>query len=582
MPRREPTQALFATTTFALALSWGCASGLAGEANAGGAGPIGLAGASNAAAGATSTPLPSPYDQEQRDKNADLYAVATSYFPSANERDAKKRVFRLTRAQLDSTTRALLPGHVVDSALASLPADPLQTNYEYADNLSFNAANFTPYANWIASIASSVQRQPESVIACAAQGNSASCLKEQAALFVRKAFRGIVTDTQLARFSDFYAASVAQRGFPDATADLVDLTLGSPNYVFRDEVLSDGAGTLLPAQLLQSISYTLADASPEALGLSSLDAKAAVQTPEALQATLDSALSNPAARAKLLRFFVSWLEVKEPADFTISSEVFPEFTPQVAAGVVKETKDFLERQLAGSTPRLRDLTESTQSIVSDPIAFIYGSNSGSGAAPKALDPSQRLGLFTLPAVLASHSGPTTTRLVKRGVFFTRKVMCLALGNPPAGVDTSLPVAQTGSERQRVESGTSRVPCSGCHRYINPFGFMLESYDAIGRFRTMDQGSPVDPSVSVDFVDGQPFQANTTVDALRGFTRSKQFQQCFARQLFRFYLGRDETPGDDPILRRMFFDFANQDQQSILGMLRTLAGSAALARRAEVQ
>jgi len=170
--------------------------------------------------------------------------------------------------------------------------------------------------------------------------------------------------------------------------------------------------------------------------------------------------------------------------------------------------------------------------------------------------------------------------VKRGVFFTRKIMCLPLGNPPPGIDTSLPVSGGTSERQRVENGTAHAPCSGCHRFINPFGFMLENYDAIGRFRTSDQGVPVDPSVSVDFVDDAPFQASTPVEALKGFTRSKRFQQCFARQLFRFYLGRDETAEDDPILRQMFFDFANQDQQDILGMLRTLAGSSALSRRSE--
>jgi hypothetical protein len=159
-------------------------------------------------------------------------------------------------------------------------------------------------------------------------------------------------------------------------------------------------------------------------------------------------------------------------------------------------------------------------------------------------------------------------------------MCLSLGNPPAGLDTTIPVNETGTERQRIESGTSRPPCSGCHAMINPFGFMLENYDAIGRYRTSDNGLPIDSNITVEFVDGTPFQASSAVAALTNFTRSKQFQQCFARQLFRFYLGRDETPGDDPVLRQMFFDFANQDQESILGMLRTLAGSNALSRRAE--
>jgi len=510
--------------------------------------------------------------------NPDLFDVGTRFFPKLSTADAKKRVFRLTRRQLDNTTKSLLPAHFSSTAVTSVPADPLQTNYEYAENLSFNPANFTPYTRWVSQLVDSVRAKPETVVACAAQANAPSCLEQQASQFVRKAFRGMASAAQLAHYTSFFQSSVKDVGIANATADLVDLTLTSPNYVFRDEVSTNGSGSLAAAQLLQNISYTLADSPPEALGLSSLEPELAVQSASDLQATLDRVLASDEARAKLLQFFMSWLEVRQPAEFGISTDVFPEFTPKVASAVVQETVTFLERQLASSAPKLRDLTEGTESVVGDDMAFIYGLTKGSGSV--TLDPAQRLGVFTLPGVIASHSGPTTTRLVKRGVFFTRKIMCLPLGNPPAGIDTSLPASGGASERQRVESGTSHAPCSGCHNYINPFGFMLENYDAIGRFRTSDQGVAVDPSISVDFVDGKPFQAKTPIDALEGFTRSKQFQQCFARQVFRFYLGRDETADDDPILRQMFFDFANQDKQDILGMLRTLAGSRALSRRSE--
>src|SRR4029079_6063078 len=104
-----------------------------------------------------------------------------------------------------------------------------------------------------------------------------------------------------------------------------------------------------------------------------------------------------------------------------------------------------------------------------------------------LDPARRLGIFTQPAVLASHSGPTTSRLVKRGVFFTRKVMCMTLGAPPPDVDTTIPQTPGTTERQHVETVTAKGRCAACHAFINPFGFMLENYDAIGRFRTTDQG-----------------------------------------------------------------------------------------------
>ena len=96
-----------------------------------------------------------------------------------------------------------------------------------------------------------------------------------------------------------------------------------------------------------------------------------------------------------------------------------------------------------------------------------------------------------------------------------------------------------------------------------------------------KGTPIDASISVDFLDEGPLTTSSPVDALRTFTRSWRFQQCFARQLFRFYTGRDETAGDDPVLRQMFFDFATTATQDIVGMLRTLASAATFSRRAEV-
>jgi hypothetical protein len=159
-------------------------------------------------------------------------------------------------------------------------------------------------------------------------------------------------------------------------------------------------------------------------------------------------------------------------------------------------------------------------------------------------------------------------------------MCLPLGNPPPDAPTTIPMTPGVSERQKIESMTNQPKCQGCHAYINPFGFMQENYDAIGRFRTMDQGVAIDPKVAMDFLDEGKLETASPVDAFRGLTRSLRFQQCFARQLFRFYMGRQETAGDDPLLRQMFFDFADGGRQDIVGMLRTLAGSAGFARRSE--
>jgi uncharacterized protein DUF1588/uncharacterized protein DUF1592 len=523
---------------------------------------------------------PTPTDNMMKQTNPDLFAVASKYFPGTTAAMAPKRMVRLTRTQLDLTTKTLLPAHFKTAAMVALPPDPLQTNYEYAANLAFTPANFTPYAKWVEGIAASVRANPASVIDCAAAGSSTACLQGEAKKFVGRAFRGTLADAQLGRYADLLTTGVGQVGLPDAIADLVDVTLGSPNYVYRDEVLTDGAASLQPAQRLQQMSYTLADAPPETVGLSSVAASAALGTADDLAQTVDRVLATPEARAKLMRFFISWLEVREPDEFTIAPSVFPEFTPALAAAMVEEARAFLSAQLSKAAPTLKDVTQSTQSFVSDALASIYGVSAAGSSQLTSLDPKQRLGIFTLPGVITSHSGPDTTRLVKRGVFFTRKVMCIPLGQPPPGIDTSIPTGATGTERQRVETATKTSPCPACHTAINPFGFMQENFDPLGRWRTMDNGFPIDASISVDFLDEGPFTASNPVDALKGFTGSMRFKQCFVRQLFRFYTGRDETSADDPLLRQMFFGFANNDEQAVVQLLRVLATSASFSQRSE--
>ncbi len=539
----------------------------------------GQSGQSSATAGApAASAVDDPASVAQLTDDTALQAAALRYFPTSAAASGKSRLFRLTRTQLDLTTQTLLPQAFKTATTSVLPRDPLQTNYEYADNLSWNQANFTPYVRWVDDLATAVRASPASVVSCPSATDEA-CLRTQALRFVRTAFRGLGETAQLEHFVSFFLAEVKALGLAEATADLVSLTLTSPSFVFRDEVPRQ-ATQLSAAQRLQNIAYALADASPEALGLSSLDADKQVGTPDAQMATIEKVLASDLARKKLVRFFVAWLEVREPAEFTIDPSVFPEFTPALASAAVADTQAFLQQKLAGAAPSLQAITQSHDAVVSDALAAIYAVPKGSATQLRALDPLQRLGIFTQPAVIASHSGPTTTRLIKRGVFFTRKVMCLPLGLPPAGVNTTLPEVQSKTERERVEQATQAATCQGCHSVINPFGFMQENYDAIGRYRTLDNGQPVNARVELSILDKGALQTQSAVDALQAITDSYMFASCFTRQMFRFYLGREDAPEDNAVLRRMFVGFADKDRQDIMGMLRSLALSAAFSERTE--
>jgi hypothetical protein len=335
---------------------------------------------------AGSSTAPAPVNSTTEPKPLDLRALASQYFPGEDTVAPPKRLSRLTRTQLDLTTQFLLSQYYSEKVTVEFPRDPLQTNYEFSENLQFSPVNFTPYTSWVERLAGRVRLNPVAVFDCAATGNSPACLQAEAKKFVAKAFRGTVSDQVLTDYVDFFTSSVPAVGVAAATADLVDVTLTSPNYVFRDEVITDATQNLMPAQELQNIAYTLADVPPDALALSSASPGQYLQSPDEQRRTIAKVMATPQAREKLMRFFTAWLEVKEPDEFTLAPDIFKDFTPDVAIAAVEETQRFLDHQLSKAAPTLKDVTQSTQSFVSQALASIYDNQKSFTGGLVDLDP----------------------------------------------------------------------------------------------------------------------------------------------------------------------------------------------------
>ena len=522
-------------------------------------------------------PSASAEDAAARQTPAALEAAARRYFPSDEQKVPQARLFRLTRDQIDATVASLLPDYVPQPVKAVMARDPLQTNYEYADLLGVNAANSGALTGWIKEIAARVAKNPAGVINCPAKAAADDCHKTQARRFVVKAFRGDASDEKIDTIVTFYLAGVKSAGAEQAASDLVEIVLNSPHFLFRKEIDVTKGNRLVPAQLLQSVSYTIADAPPDALNLKSENASQYLRSGAEAATTINTIVASPASRAKLMRFFKAWLEVREPADYTISREVFPDFTPKFASQMVDDTQRFLTTQLSKPAPKLKDIT---QSIEGFNIKDSKSAPASDAIAAKLadLDGPQRLGIFSMPSVLASHSGPTNSRPIKRGVFWARKVMCMEMEPPPKHLEAKLYELKGATERQRVEQSTNLPACAGCHKIINPLGFFQESYDALGRWRTLDNNQPIDTSILIDFLDESAVKTRTPVEALSTMTSSLMFKQCFVRQMFRFYMGRNEEPSDDPVLRRMFLTFTANDDQDILKTLYTLTSSDRIVQR----
>jgi hypothetical protein len=260
--------------------------------------------------------------------------------------------------------------------------------------------------------------------------------------------------------------------------------------------------------------------------------------------------------------------VNEPEAFRLDPKAFPLFTPELAKALVGNVDRFL-RDALNSSAKLQQVTRGSVSLTDGALGSVYRDTVGKG-----------FGIFTHPAFIASHSGPDSSRLVKRGLYFTKKALCLTLGQRPDGVSTTLPSDARLSERQRVESVTSPSGCKECHSLINPLGYMLEEFDAMGRFRTQDEaGRPIDASAQLNVLD-MPLQSTDAATALPAIVASSRFKQCFVRQVFRFYLGRQETAEDYPVLRQLFFNFVEAEQQDLMVLLLGIAQSPQLVTRSE--
>ena len=218
--------------------------------------------------------------------------------------------------------------------------------------------------------------------------------------------------------------------------------------------------------------------------------------------------------------------------------------------------------------RRRSRTSPSRRSRSSPTRWRRSTASRARGTSKLVDARSRRsgsGIFTLPARDRLALGPDTTRLVKRGVFFTRKVMCLPLGQPPPGRRHHDPATADGTERQKVESVTADRPCCrAATPFINPFGFMQENYDPIGRWRTTDQGLPIDASISVNFLDEGPLTDQHPGRRAQGLHRLDALQAVLRPPAVPVLHGprRDCRP-TIRVLRQMFFGFANNDEQDIV-------------------
>src|SRR5262249_33692495 len=142
-------------------------------------------------------------------------------------------------------------------------------------------------------------------------------------------------------------------------------------------------------------------------------------------------------------------------------------------------------------------------FVDERLAPLYGvaAPAGGGLARVELDPARRAGVLTQLGLLAVHATPTRSSPIARGLLVREQLPCDSLPHPPAGSASKLPPERAAATtRERFSQHAKDIACSGCHEDIDPIGFTFESYDPVGRWRTHENGHPIDDSGSVEGAD----------------------------------------------------------------------------------
>lgn len=352
-------------------------------------------------------------------------------------------------------------------------------------------------------------------------------LRKFCARFAEQAFRRPLTDEQKEFYVDRQFAAASDR--LTAVKRVVLLALKSPRFLYRE---IDGSSTD-QYDIAARMSFGLWDSTPDE-PLMTAAKKGELAGRAQVVAQLERMLPDLRTRAKLREFFLGWLKISQPRDLAKDPKSFPEFTPEVASDLRTSMELSLDEMLNSGSGDYRQFLLSDAVYLNGRLAHIYGAQLPADAPFQKVDfePAHRAGVLSHPYLLASLAYTSESSPIHRGVFLSRSVLGRVL-RPPAQSVAPLPpeVHAELSTRERVALQTQPEACQGCHAMINPLGFTMENFDAIGRYRELEREQRIDATGSYLTQSGDVENFKNMKDLAAFLAASDESQTAFVKQLF---------------------------------------------------
>ena len=381
----------------------------------------------------------------------------------------------------------------------------------------------------------------------------------------RRAFRRPVTDQDLAAPMSFYKSARAEGTFDAGIQAALPAILASPKFLYRAERTPAGTAPgavhrITALDLASRLSFFLLGHPPDD-ELLRLAEKGALADPKTLDAQARRLLADPRALSLVSNFAFQWLKMRGLDEVEPDPVVFPNFDESLREGFRKELAMFVESVIREDRSVL-DLLSADYTFVNERLALHYGIPNVRGDQFRrvTLADQNRFGLLGKGGVLLSTSYANRTAPVIRGAWILENI----LGTPPAAPPPDVEAFQENKDGEKaktiraiMEQHRSKPTCNACHGVMDPLGFALENFDAIGEWRSQDRWAGIPIDASGELIDGT--KVSGPGDLRKALLkRSPQFVQTLTEKLMTYALGRSVEYYDMPTVRQIVRDAARNN------------------------
>ncbi len=444
------------------------------------------------------------------------------------------------------------------SSLLETLRQPLNVHYNYYRHPRIGPAVYqvTVRGPFDGKVGNSMQsRQRIFVCYPANESEYEDCARQILADLMRRAYRRPIDDEDLKLPLQFFRTACDQDGFDAGIEQALGAILVNPNFLFRierqpEELPANTPYALTPLELASRLSFFMWSSVPDEELLAHADDGSLLQ-PDVWEAQVRRMLADPRASSLVENFADQWLYLRILDSFIPDMRLYPDFDDNLRQALRRETELFFAN-IVSQDRSILELLRADYTYLNERLAKHYGVPHVYGShfrRVKMNDDWHRGGLLRQGSILTVTSYATRTSPVIRGNWVLENIV----GNPPPPPPPDVPtldentVAASLPLRERLEQHRANEACSGCHNQIDPIGFALENYNAIGQWRDTVGGEPID--TVGELWDGSSLAGVADLEQAL-LNRPEWFAKALSEKLMTFALGRGVDTGDAAAIRKV--------------------------------